>query len=172
MSIHSGKIHILSRENIGGSFGAFSEGYAYLGKDYDYVIFNEDDILIFYPEYMKPILNLFDSDSTIGFVPLAPLSYTHPVHCGGGFGVGRKSVLDKLCERFGNLPYIAQNSYQSFEQSEIGFTSSIVAIGYKLAPVEDFSCLAENYQKHTSQNRPQYVTEANLSKKFIYKVGN
>ena len=121
---------------------------------------------------MKPILQLFETDISIGFIPLSPLSYTYPVHCGGGFGVGKRSVLQEVCKEFGHLPFVAGNSYQSFEQSEVRFTSCITELGYSLTPVEDYSCLAENYTKHTSQNIPQYVTEANLSKKFIYKVGN
>lgn len=121
---------------------------------------------------MKPILELFETDSRIGFVPLSPLSHTHPVHCGGGFGVGSRSVLQQVCKKFGKLPFVAQNSYGAFEQSEIGFTSCITELGYLLTPVQAYSSLAENYTKHTSQNMPHFVTEANLSKKFIYKVGN
>lgn len=169
---HSGKIRTYTRENLGGSFGAFSQGYDYLGKDYDYVLFCEDDILIYESEYMKPILELFETDSTVGFVPLSPLSHTHPVHCGGGFGVGSRSVLQQVCKKFGRLPFVAQNSYDAFEQSEIGFTSCITELGYSLTPVQAYSSLAENYIKHTSQNMPHFVTEVNLSKKFIYKVGN
>jgi hypothetical protein len=37
--------------------------------------------------------------------------------------------------------------------------------------IPEYSPLAENYLKHSSQNSRRYVTPENLKKKFIYKVG-
>ena len=74
-------------------------------------------------------------------------------------------------QRFGILPYHAENTYSAFEQSEIIFTNCIHTLGFKIVNVPEYSPLASNYEKHTSQNKPEYVTNENLNKTFIYKVG-
>lgn len=169
--IHSGVIKTHLRANLGGSFGAFSEGFDLYENEYDYFLFNEDDIMIFEPSYMDNILDVFDKDNKVGFVSLSPLSYTIPIHSGGAFGVAKKEALIGVKKAHGRLPYIADTSYESFQRSEIDFTSTITALGYYMTTVPQYSTLASNYLKHESQNNSHYITGDNLSKKFIYKVG-
>lgn len=170
-SICNGKILILHRENIGGSFGAFSDGYELVQDQYQYFLFNEDDIMITEPHYFKTAIDELDSDELCGFIALSPISTTNPVHCGGGFGVTSKTILDIIRNQHGKLPYAVGNTYGHFEYSEVMFTNNIIKLGYTIKNVQEWSPLAENYTKHTSQNKNIYVTEENLNKKFIYKVG-
>lgn len=167
----NGKIRVFHRPNIGGSFGAFSYAYDKISNDYDFFLFNEDDIMITEPNYFKKAIEILENDSDVGFVAFSPISYHEPYHCGGGFGVTSKRILELVKQRFGKLPYYLDNTYYAFEQSEIIFTNCIQSLGFKIVNVPDFSPLASNYEKHTSQNKPQYVTANNLSKTFIYKVG-
>lgn len=167
----NGKIRVFHRPNIGGSFGAFSYAYDMISSDYDFFLFNEDDIMITQPNYFKKAIELLENDSNIGFIAFSPISYHEPYHCGGGFGVTSKRILDLIKQRYGILPYYAENSYYAFEQSEIIFTNCIHSLGFKIANITEYSPLASNYLQHTSQNKPQYVTSENLSKTFIYKVG-
>ena len=169
--IYNGNIRVFSRQNLGGSFGAFSYGYDLICNDYDFILFNEDDIMITQPGYFRRAIELLTTDETIGFVAFAPISYHQPYHCGGGFGITSTKILEQIRSKFGMLPFIPDNTYYAFEQSEVMFTNSIHNIGYSIVNVPEYSPLAENYEKHTSQNKPQYVTLENLSKPFIYKVG-
>lgn len=169
--IYNGKIRVFSRQNLGGSFGAFSYAYDMISSDYDFFLFNEDDIMITQPSYFKRAIEFLENDSNIGFIAFSPISYHEPYHCGGGFGVTSKRILDLIKQRYGMLPYYAENSYYAFEQSEIIFTNCIHSLGFKIANIAEYSPLASNYLQHTSQNKPQYVTSENLSKTFIYKVG-
>ena len=172
-SIFNGHVSVFTRENLGGSFGAFSYAYDLLSSEYDYFLFNEDDILITHHGYFKRAIEVMSEDNTVGFVAFSPISHgSHdPVHCGGGFGVSSGFILEKIKNKFGKLPYNQTNSYSSFENSEILFTNSVNDIGYSIVNVPEYSPLAENYLKHTSQNKPHYITEENLNKTFIYKVG-
>jgi GT2 family glycosyltransferase len=169
--IFNGIIRVFHRQNIGGSFGAFSYAYDQIFNEYDYFLFNEDDIMLTEPDYFKKAIEILQSDDSVGFVAFSPISYHEPYHCGGGFGVTSKRILELVKQRFGILPYHAENTYSAFEQSEIIFTNCIHTLGFKIVNVPEYSPLASNYEKHTSQNKPEYVTNENLNKTFIYKVG-
>lgn len=169
--IYNGKIRVFHRNNIGGSFGAFSHAFDLIANDYDYFLFNEDDIMILNPGYMSRAIEMLESDSTIGFVSFSPISYQEPLHCGGGFGVTSKIILDQVKSAYNKLPYVESNIYSDFERSEVEFTNCIRRLGYQLVNVPEYSPLAKNYEKNTSQNVTHYVTDENISKSFIYKVG-
>ena len=169
--IYNGKIKIAYRDNIGGSFGAFSDCYNFIKDNYDFFLFNEDDIMITEPNYFSRAIEMLESDETIGFVAFSPISKDKPYHCGGGFGVTSNRILNMVEGVYGYLPYIRENAYFAFEQSEVKFTNSIHELGYSIVNVPEYSPLASNYEKHTSQNKEDYVTSENLNKAFIYKVG-
>ena len=169
--IFNGKIRVFHRQNIGGSFGAFSYAYDQISNEYDYFLFNEDDIMITQPNYMSRAIEILNSDTSVGFVSFSPISYHEPYHCGGAFGVSSKKILDSIKSTYGKLPFIESNTYSAFEHSEVEFTNCIHRLGYQLVNVPEYSTLAQNYEKHTSQCKPQYVTNENLNKTFIYKVG-
>jgi hypothetical protein len=169
--IFNGTIRVFHRQNIGGSFGAFSYAYDQIFDEYDYFLFNEDDIMITHPNYMSRAIEIVNNDASIGFVSFSPISYHEPWHCGGGFGVSSKRILNLVKSTYGKLPFIESNRYEDFERSEIEFTNCIYRLGFQLVTVPEYSSLAKNYEKHTSQNRLEYVTEDNLNKTFIYNVG-
>lgn len=170
-AIYNGIIRVFHRENKGGSFGAFSYAYDMISSEYDYFLFNEDDIMLFHPGYMTRSIEILMSRQDVGFIAFSPISFHQPLHCGGGFGVTSRSVLDRIISQYSQLPFVNENNYYAFEQSEIEFTNCIVRAGYSILNVPEYSPLAQNYEKHTSQMKPQYVTAENLNKTFIYKVG-
>lgn len=170
--IFRGTVLISHRENMGGSFGAFSHGYDLMSESYQYFLFNEDDIIITHPGYFKRAIDELNSDDTYGFIAFSPIClHGHPVHCGGGFGVTSKKILDTIKTKYGNLPYIHKNSYGDFQESEVMFTNNVIEVGYVIKNIDEWSPLAENYLKHSSQNREMFVTQDSLSKPFIYRVG-
>jgi hypothetical protein len=171
--LKKGRIFVSHRENDGGSFGAFSHGYSLFEDKYDYFIFNEDDIIITKSNYMEEVDFLFKENKNIGFISFSPISFSSCTHSGGGFGVTTNNILKNIVKdkSTNKLRYFNGTDYNLYERSEIEFTNCIVRSGLKLINHPSFSPLAENYKKHQSQNVPQYVTEENLSKPFLYKVG-
>ena len=167
----NGRILVYSRPNTGGGFGAFSEAFDKHKADYDYWLFCEDDILIFRDGYYAEAIAQMAANPKIGYIAFSPISHTAPFHCGGGFGVSSRAALEKVAaHNNGRLPVAPHNSYGSFEQTEIRFTSIFAEVGYDLVAFEKYSALAENYKAHAGQMG--YVTELNLSREHFYRVGN
>jgi hypothetical protein len=171
--IKNGKIYVTHRENVGGSFGAFSRGYSLTEDRYNYYIFNEDDITIFHPNYMEEVDFLFKIDNNLGFISFSPISFSSIPHAGGGFGVATNYILKNVVKdpSTNKLRYFHSTDYAAYEGSEVEFTNCIKRAGFKIVNHPSFSPLAQNYKKHQCQNVPQYVTEENLSKPFLYRVG-
>lgn len=171
----NGNILLEFRENIGGSFGAYYEMFLKYKNEYDYWFFCEDDVLIYKSGYMKDFIDIIDSDETIGFVSLAPISERNSkkIHSGGGIGLTSKakfesvhppsfikSILDDMKH---------DSAYVELQKLEENFTSNFVKAGYKLTNHPLYSSLCDNYDKHPTQ--PGFISEDNLKKEFIYKVG-
>lgn len=171
----NGKILIEFRENVGGSFGAYYEMFLKYKNEYDYWFFCEDDVLIYKNGYMKDFIDIIDSDETIGFISLAPISERNDdkIHSGGGIGLTStdkfesvhpfifiKSILDNMKHN---------SDYGDLQRLEENFTSNFVKAGYKLTNHPKYSSLCDNYEKHATQ--PGFASDENLEKEFIYKVG-
>lgn len=171
----NGKIITEFRENVGGSFGAYYEMFLKYKNEYDYWFFCEDDVLIYKTGYMKDFIDVVDSDETIGFVSLAPISERNndKIHSGGGIGLSStykfKSVYtdDFIADILNNMK--PNSSYGDLQRLEENFTSNFVKAGYGLINHPKYSSLCDNYEKHATQ--PGFVSDENLEKEFIYKVG-
>lgn len=173
LKLKKGNVFVTHRINEGGSFGAFAYGYSLLEDKYDYYIFNEDDITIFQSNYMEEVDFLFKTNDTLGFISFSPISFSSRPHSGGGFGVAPNHILKNIVKdkSTNKLRYHSGTDYSTYEGSEVEFTNCIVRSGFRIINHPSFSCLAENYKKHESQNVHRYVTEENLSKPFLYRVG-
>lgn len=171
----NGSIIVEERDNIGGSFGAYFEMFLKYKNDYDYWFFCEDDVLIFKQNYMKDFIDFIDSDEKLGFVCLAPISERNieKIHSGGGIGLSTTEKFkivyndNKIVDILNNM--VANPSYGRLQKDEELFTTNFILNEMNIKNHPNYSSLAENYTKHSTQ--PGFATPENLEKEFIYKVG-
>jgi len=164
------------RSNVGGGFGAYLEMFQKYKSKYDYWFFCEDDVLIYKDKYMKHFIDILDSNENIGFISLAPICQGHPkrIHSGGGIGLSSTNKFGKIYTDdviISSLSNMRLNDvYNTLEKLEVEFTSNIVNGGYSIINHPDYSPICDNFLSHLTQ--PRYVSDENLQKEFIYKVGN
>lgn len=168
----NGKIIVTYRDNRGGSFGAYFETFLNYHENYDYWFFNEDDVLIYEPYYMKNFVDFFNSNEKIGFISLAPICRT-PVHSGGGCGLTSTEkflnvyTLENIRTRLSTYPKVF--NYTFLEMCEVQFTNSFFQTGFEVINHPEYSPLCSNYEKHFGQKK--YFNEEEINQKQIYQVG-
>lgn len=166
----NGIIKVVVRENVGGSFGSFSDGFDMCKHDYDYFLFNEDDIRILKENYFSQSIEKLNTDKQIGFVAFAPIHRGNPVHSGGGFGITASKIITSILGD-GKIAYEKSVDYSALQTNEIEFTNMYDRAGLTIVNLDQYCTLASNYTLHASQNRPPYNTEILSGKPFLYKVG-
>ncbi len=147
VKIHSGKIKILFRKNIGRSFGGYNHAFKKFRKKYDYFIFTEDDILVNYDGYAKKAVELFDKHENVGAVAYQSTSLQNLegesgdefLHIHGGVCLSSTKVLNELYEKLGNLPYssVDEDYMEIIRKGEIPFSNEIHKMGYDLINMEE-----------------------------------
>jgi len=169
-NIKRGVIKVMNRENLGGSFGSFSDAYDLYNKEYDYFLFNEDDIQIQKENYFSDSIEKLNSDKKIGFVAFAPIHKDHPNHSGGGFGITSNTILQNVLQG-SKIGYEKSVDYFALQRNEIEFTNIYPRSGFSIVNLDKYCTLASNYTSHGAQNRPPYNLEILSGKPFLYKVG-
>jgi|TARA_B110000438_G_scaffold164717_1_gene157609 hypothetical protein len=145
--IKRGTIFTMMRENIGYSFGAYNDGFQKFQDNYDYFIFQEDDLVSHIPEYLKIAYQIWIDTDQCGFVPFIAatkvgrshrralgISRNEIVSCHGGHGMSSKKVLQSVTKEFGSLPFYSEDDQaylNHLRDGEIMFTYSIKKIGYR-----------------------------------------
>jgi hypothetical protein len=178
----NGKIIVNVRENLNGSFGAYYDMFFKYMDDYDYFFFCEDDVLIYKEKYISEFIEFLNSDESIGFVCLAPISYSFGndrIHSGGGCGLSSKekflkvyskeSVNELLVNKRANNNNV--DDYNLFQSLEIEFTNSFVRNGLTIKNHPKFFPLCDNYEIHGGQKYYKKLLDCYLKGEFIYKVG-
>lgn len=169
----NGKIRVIKRENIGMSFGGYIDTFNRFKNEYEYWMFLEDDVIVYKDGYIKKFIDELNSGDA-NFIALAPISNFIKTHCGGGCGLTSTHHMEKIySEQFVNSKLEEWSRYSGYDvtsgrlkerNAEIEFTSY-----FRLKNHDQFSPLAGNYLKHSSQINHSQL--ADKSKEFIYKVG-
>jgi hypothetical protein len=147
--INRGNVFTLMRENIGYSFGAYNAGFQKYQDQYDFFIFQEDDLICHQPNYLKTAVEIWKNTPNCGFVPFISstrvskehrkalnISSNKIVSCHGGHGMSSRDVLKSVTQQYGNLPFNSkkdQNYIDHLRHGEIMFTYSIKSIGFEFA---------------------------------------
>jgi hypothetical protein len=143
LKLPSGVVRVLTRENIGRSFGGYDYAFKTFGDQYDYYLFTEDDIVVWGDGYAEYAVNYFNSTANCGFVAFQGISKRYKnwsvedsIHVHGGVGLTSPKVLLDVVRAFGSLPHASDDTNQSYEtiieDGEVRFTNSIAKLGYKL----------------------------------------
>lgn len=147
--INRGTVFSLMRKNIGYSYGAYNAGFQKYQDQYDFFIFQEDDLICHQPNYLKTAVEIWKNTPNCGFVPFIAstrvlkshrkalnISSNEIVSCHGGHGMSSRDVLKAVTKKYGNLPFNAkedQNYIDHLRDGEIMFTYSIKKVGYEFA---------------------------------------
>jgi len=116
--IQNGSLYTMMRENMGYSFGAYNAGFQRYKDDYDFFIFQEDDLISYIPNYLKIALKIWNETPNCGFVPFISATKVDRSHrkalgikrneivsCHGGHGMSSRDVLKKVSSKFNGLPF-------------------------------------------------------------------
>lgn len=137
-----GHIYTITRENIGGSFGSYSDAFLKFKDSYEYWLFTEDDIVVGGREYYRRIFNKFRARKNAGFIALIGLS-RHPLgtHAHGGIGLTSREVLSNIVKNNnGELPHFkgSWDKDKVIAEGEVRFTNFIEQkIGKDIIPFCD-----------------------------------
>ena len=150
--IQNTKVDIICRENIGLSYGGWSEAFSIYKNSFDYYIFNEDDYFINDHDFDSYLVNKFNSYSNIGYLagmvtnpfPGNPLQKPY---AGNSFGISSYKVLNHIYAQFGFLPHDKnevsdlESRYGSGEEKgQISQTYEMFKLKYSLFDIrEDYS---------------------------------
>lgn len=142
----NGTLRVITRENIGLSFGSFNHAYTNLRGIYKWWFFTEDDYLFLRPGYiLDSIIEMANHDS-LGFLAhKRGHRVKRKLYAPGGIGLGRAEALADAFARnrnkrhpHGHLPYYHAKGYEKqIELGEIRFTESIVRAGWDLRYVDE-----------------------------------
>lgn len=144
-------VEVITRENYGMSYGAWSDVYGKYRKHFDYYIFNEDDYFFVQDDFDKYLVDKFNSYTNIGYLcgaVMNPAPHSPWVtHAGNSVGISSSKILDELFEKFGCLPHgkkridDLEERYGSEEQEgQVSQTNEIFKMGYNIYDIrEDYS---------------------------------
>jgi hypothetical protein len=130
----NGHIYVITRENIGGSFGAYNFAFDLLKDKYNYFLFTEEDLFIFGKDYYKKAVERYE-DARVGFLAFIGVAKRGPIHCHGGVGLVSRDVLNDVVAVHGELPHskLLFDKQDVIRKGEIPFTNSMHLLGYSLA---------------------------------------
>jgi hypothetical protein len=155
--IQGAEVEVNIRENIGISYGAWSDLFNKYRSEYDYYIFNEDDYFFVQHNWDTYLINKHNSYDDCGylcmFVQEPAMWNTFKKHAGSSVGIASTENLTKVYETFGRLPSISQyqeDAYEGWGNIQYDFTFSFLELGLNIYDIRnDYSVL---FQKSAPGN--------------------
>ena len=156
--IQGAEVDINIRENIGISYGAWSDMFKKYNNNFDYYIFNEDDYFFVQNEWDDYLVNKHNSYDDCGYLCMfirEPHSWNdYRKLAGSSVGIASTKTLNKIIDKYGKLPSISdknENAYKDSMEVQIEFGFAFTEVGLNIYDVrDDYSIL---FQKE-GQNRP------------------
>lgn len=141
-----GTIKVLTKpDNIGWSFGAFNYAYECLRNRYNYWMFTEDDILIGGDKYYFKAMEKLNEKNDNAFVAMVKVcKHSYGTHAGGGIGLTKNIFLEKVYEKYGNLPHFRlkdndkddthKRRQNIIREGEVPFSNVYIEMGFNIVP--------------------------------------
>jgi RimJ/RimL family protein N-acetyltransferase len=134
-------VEINIRENIGMSYGAFSDIFRKNMDAYDYYIFNEDDYVIVQNNFDEYLVNKFESLPNCGYLCGLVREIAHfekNRHAGMSSGISSYKILKEVYEKYNELPHSKGKDYTSNEkQGQTIQTVAIRDLGYEIYDIRE-----------------------------------
>ena len=141
LKLQNSDIEINIRDNIGMSYGAFSDIFGKNMDAYDYYIFNEDDYVIVQDNFDEYLVNKFESIPNCGYLCGLVREIAHfekNRHAGMSSGISSYKILKEVWDKYGELPHSKGKDYTDNEKR--GQTIQTVAIrdlGYEIYDIRE-----------------------------------
>jgi hypothetical protein len=171
--IQDAEIEINIRENVGISYGAWSDMFKKYNTNFDYYIFNEDDYFFVQNGWDDYLVNKHNSYDDCGylcmFIREPQLWNNYRKMVGSSVGIASAETLNKIFDKYGKLPSISdkqENAYKNALEIQIEFGFAFIEVGLNIYDVrDDYSIL---FQKE-GLNRPDIKNWLffNWNKKFL-----
>ena len=162
---------ILIRENIGLSYGAFSDVYTKYRKNYDFYFFTEDDYLFCEDWFDSILIDMLLENENPGY--LCGLVWvtdeTLLFHAGNSVGVATSKALEDVYIEKNEIPHLkTSGSYEHEDEipgsicSQVLHTNSIYKKGYSLTDISSrytlYHMLPSGVEKHFLNNDKEIIT--------------
>lgn len=154
--IQGAEVEINIRENIGISYGAWSDLFGKYRSEYDYYIFNEDDYFFIQHNWDTYLVNKHNSYNDCGYLCMfiqEPEEWNKfKKHAGSSVGIASTENLSKVYETYGKLPSITQyqeDAYNGWGDVQLDFTFCFIELGLNVYDIrDDYSILFQKGVNH------------------------
>jgi hypothetical protein len=140
--IQGTEIEINFRENIGMSYGAWSDLSLKYKDEFDYFIFNEDDYFFIQNNWDSYLRDKYISYPDCGYLCLAirepNIWNEYKKYAGHASGITSTSNLQKVIDKHGRIPfYRTSTEYSQGEKSQHIFSFSYLEVGLNIYDIRD-----------------------------------
>lgn len=140
--IGESEIVINLRENYGMSYGAWSDVFKKYQDKFDYYIFNEDDYFFVEDNWDDYLIKKFNSLDGCGYLCMVSREgqewCDYKKHAGHSTGISSYEVLNKVYEKYGELPHSKKDDYFSVEKlGQVNQSHAVIEVGYEIYDVRD-----------------------------------
>jgi hypothetical protein len=141
--ILNSEVEVRFRKNFGMSYGAWSDVFGEYREIFDYYIFNEDDYFFVENNWDQYLVNKFNSLENCGYLCIVVREGKYEwcnfkKHAGHASGISSFDALNKVYQKYGELPHSKEGDYHSAEQlGQINQSHSFIEIGYEIYDVRD-----------------------------------
>ena len=162
--IQGAEVEINIRENVGISYGAWSDTFKKYKSEYDYYIFNEDDYFFVQHDWDVYLLHKHNSYDDCGYlcmVTAEPDKWNKfKKHAGSSIGIASSETLMKIYSKYGKLPSLdeklegAEGHYQGWGDIQQDFGFVFLEIGLNIYDVRDDYAVLFQKSAPAFANRP------------------
>jgi hypothetical protein len=142
--IQGAEVEINIRENIGISYGAWSDLFGKYRSEYDYYVFNEDDYFFVQNNWDSYLVNKYNSHSDCGYLCMfiqEPAKWNKfKKHAGSSVGISSTEILTKIWEKYNKLPSISgkqDDVYNGWGDIQLDFGFVFLELGLNIYDVRD-----------------------------------
>ena len=156
--IQGAEVEINIRENVGISYGAWSDLFKKYNTNFDYYIFNEDDYFFIqngWDDYLVEKYNSYDDCGYLCMFIREPHTWNnHRKMAGSSVGISSTENLNKVVNKYGKLPSISNSNdkdlYEGSMEVQIQFGFAFAEVGLNIYDIrDDYSVL---FQKGAPDN--------------------
>ena len=141
------EVEINIRENVGISYGAWSDCFKKYKSEYDYYVFNEDDYFFVQHDWDNYLVNKHNSYDDCGYLCMhvaEPDSWNnYKKHAGSSVGIASSETLMKIWNKHKKLPSLSKNligdegNYEGWSNVQINFGFAFLEVGLNVYDVRD-----------------------------------